>query len=402
MYRKPFWVGVGLSLFIVLASRYAAAQGLLAEPGGLGLSDKIGRIYNFIDNPAYLAAATSPMLEEITEVRLTSEEPGDPVFRKSAQDDRFDCLSRVICPFGKVLAVSLGGRYCHHLQSSQSISKLDGTYTREANRLFQREVRAGLAIPMGEFLSAGYAFAEVENDHTLGFASDFATPYVSRNAEKQSGHTLGILARNMELFAAYSSVRYQGSYDGTREADFSFDQITLSARCLVGEVERENLVAKISFTDSILGQQIFSNARSCFWLDYSNWRASVQSYYYLPEDSWEGAAGVELYWEDRMKFEIGNYRWINYRTYSVCVPLRIRAPLNSFLRLWVEMDFKCSAATFQSVRQVFFENTCGLVVVVSGLEVDFYTLPFLVLASTSENQACESVFGLGVRTRFRF
>jgi hypothetical protein len=384
------------------ATVLASMRALYLNPASLCLFEKVGKAENLGDNPARFHKLTGMRIEQSLDTHWNTTKPYDPIFQKDTRDELMDESTQMVYSVPDFITVNLGYRYRHDLHGNDSTSTLDETRIADANKSFLHEINGAIASDIMPGLTAGYAFFREHDENFVELFSDLSAPYAYANDTGRVRHTLGAIWDGFEVFAAYEAQTYQGQYNQIQEADFLTTNLMFNARCILGEVDKENLTLKAAFVNSNFNQRQFEFGRPYYELDFLNNQAALSIYYYHPEGSWDGAVGVEASCADRDKFNADAYNWVNYKTYNARVPIMLGARIFSFLRLWAEVDIDYDYTTYAGDKAFGMRNSFGLQINVPNAELNVYTFPFADVVSLPGTVGERSSFKLGLNAKITY
>jgi len=380
----------------------ASMRILYQDPAELFLFEKIGKSENLVDNPARFNKLPGILVEQSVDAHLATTEPYDPVFRKETRDELIDESTQMAYPIPGIVTLNLGYRYRHDLVSDDSTSSLDQTHIGDADKSFLREINGAVAGNLGSAVTAGYAFLQTQDDNFVDMSSDLATPFTYANATASTRHTLGVIIDHWEAFAAFESGTYAGKYNQLQEADFLTHTLSVNLRYILGEVDKENVTFKASYSNSNFTQRQLAFGRADYNLDFLNNQARMAAYYDLPKDLWEGALGFEASYADRYKFDADTYGWLDYQAYAARVPLLLSAKVFSFLKVWAEVDGNYSYDSFAGNKAYSLQNSWGVCLEVPFLEINVYTFPLAGASWAPGTQGEQASFKLGFNAKFAY
>jgi len=400
--KKIYVIIFILLVFGLTVSKLSASVRVLThERSDLRLFEKCGRIENLLDNPARLMDIREIIVDQYTDIRLNNSKPYDTVFEKSRHDEELDYTVQALAPLADHLAVNLGYRYIHQLLINQSTSRVDGTFIRDGDKTFYKNINAAVATDLLPDIVLGYSLTVKNKKNFVELVSDLASNYTYLNSYSIIHHTVGLVSGEIGLYAGFESEKYLGKYNGAGELDFEFTTMVFQARYILGEAEGENLTSRISYKSQNLNQRQFEMGRSGYQLDMANYCVSADSYYFIPWERLEFAAGVEVSYENKNIFDLDSYRWENYQVHQFYFPAMLRTEILPFLRAWIEMNLCYSQNTYEESNSITLQRVFGLQFAINSLEINLYTMPtagWITSQTADDIQALET--GLDIHLGF--
>lgn len=398
---KNYLYLIPLFLTFTTQSAMASVGVLYKDKSDLLLFEKTGKVENLVDNPARFLNVRKIIVDNFMDVQIRNSKPFDPAHEKSNQDESIGYSSQLIFPLTEYLSINLGYIYQHYFLVTESTLSSGGTLINDADKSFRKSVNAAVATDLLPEIIIGYAFSKDNHENYVELFSDFATNYNYFNYNDIMRHTLGIIKDSIEIFAAYETKSCQGEYNGINEVDLFFNNITLNARYLWGEIDKTNIISRVSYTNYDLNQRLFTIARTGYQLNLPNYAIGLNSFYYNPMDTVEYAGGIELSYEDKDIFDLGDYQWVNYQIYQLKLPCMLLARVLPFLSIWSEIDLIYSQDTYKGNKSFSLENILGVKIKHDFLEINIYAMPFIDLVSSQTEDDIKS-FNLGMDVKLSF
>jgi hypothetical protein len=394
------------------SSAKASLGVLYKERNALFLIEKIGRPENLADNPACLPDIHGNAADQFLDLHLSNRKPFDPVFNKTIQDDAIGCSSQWVLAVGAGLSLNLGGTFLQRLQGDDNLSTIDASQIGDADKSFNRDVNAGAGFRFSHQFAAGYAFSRQSGDNYVDSFSQGADSTNPADAPKGTSfynqstrlrHQAGIVAGPVDVVAGFGQDERLGSNQQTQEMDFSLTSLWMQARCLLGNPESENLLARVYVENTSLLQRSFEQAREAYLLDLPNNRLSAGVYYTAPlsPNTLTWALAVEADLEARNRFDLTSYNWVAYQNLDLQIPAMLSARLLSWFSVWSEVDLKYQQAGYYNSRSAFAENIWGLTVEVAPLQIHVYTLPW-AQSVTSDKVDSNQALNIGMDVEITF
>lgn len=385
----------------LVAGASATVRSISQDDHTLFLHEKIGRVENRWDNPAWQTVNRSLIVENYTDIAVSNRQPVDPVFEKNDQDELVVSTTQLLFPFEELLYFNFGMTYLQQLIGQTSRSTLDDSYINETYKSFGKRFNAALAVEFLPNLPMGYSLKVNQAEQYVALVSDLASDYDYFNERSSSKHQVGVAWRSLDVVLGYTDQTYLGKYNDVQEIDFRFSSLMIQIRHLLGEVDKKNLMTTVNYQTHQLTQRQFDIARSDYDLQFFNYQLTINSFYYYPQTGWEAAFGLEASLDDKSIFDIGAYEWQSCQVTQVDFPAMLGVTILPWLKAWFEFRLAFDHQSRENDYALYFQNALGLSVARDGLTIELYTLPQgrLVQSANNANQQA-LVIGIDVQLKF--
>lgn len=372
-----------------LMNRIFADAGILFTPRDhLRLFQKIAQPENLLDNPAYFCYLPKAGVETHSEWDRNRDDPADPVFEKSAWEERRLNSTQAWTSAPNLMAVNLGFLYQHRMTGNRSVSSLDGSFIEDQDKSFLRAWNGGIAVPLVADWVAGYAFCYAAGENSFDFASDLANPYAYANQKVNLLHRLGLIwAKAWDAFAEVESEHYTAGYNGHQEIDFESLRYALNLRRVWGKPEQAKFSVLVNFTGNQLSQKQFAAAREHYQLDLPDSSAALYAYWHAPQILGafvDGGVGMEGVFQNRLCFSEDAGLWQKYQAGRLALPVMLWARLLPGMRVWGELSLVAECDTLAGTQNYRLENSFGVQLDFWGIEADLNAVPQAEWISASQ------------------
>jgi hypothetical protein len=391
-------------IFILMFANFpvrASVRSIYQDRSNLLVMEKVGKTENLLNNPARLSELHDILLEYDLTISVNNVKPYDAVYKKNVTDETACQNAQLIVPVKNRLVFNAGCEYVFKRKGSVSTSRQDGSEISDRNKASGKKGNGAVAANWFPFCSAGYALTVNEYSDKNNFHADPSENYSYLNKTDAVCHTFGVSKNGFDLFGSFSKENYGGYFQQVKEADFAVTAMEINARCVLGEADKRNLVLQLTYQRDQIKRRRFVLGRTGYDLDFPDSKISAAGYYYYPKDAIELAAGVEADYTKNEIFDMPDYAWKHYTVIRGAVPVQVSAPLFPWLNAWLELDLIYLRNMYEKSSSIALQNSFGMQLKISGVEVQIYALPSFSLAASKTSDAAKTITA-GISALFIF